>query len=60
MTLSDKFHSYLERYRCAIVYERDLGSDHPETIKSYEISNEMKLELQTMLKEADERLAENS
>lgn len=56
MSLSDRFHSYLERYRCAITYERDLGPEHPETIKSYEIANEYKIQFQKDLKELEERL----
>lgn len=60
MDLTSKFHSYLERYRCAVTAERDLGPHHPETIKSYEVANEYKVEFQNILKEVERRLEDDN
>jgi hypothetical protein len=56
--IRDKFHSYLEKYRCAIVAERDFGPHHPTTVSYYEIANAAKLQLQSDLDEAERYIDE--
>jgi hypothetical protein len=58
MKLRDKFHSYLEKYRCAIQAERDFGPYHETTKSYYAIANQSKLELQELLVAAEKYVEE--
>lgn len=54
LTLREKFHSYLEKYRVAVQHERDFGPQDPNTINYYKIANQAKLRLQQDLDDAEE------
>lgn len=56
--IRDRFHSYLEKYRCAVVAERDFGPHHETTISYYKMANEAKLKLQSDLDEAERYIDE--
>ena len=53
MTIRDKFHSYIEKYRTAIVAEKELGRDHDTTIEYFKIAQSSKAELVHDLDEAE-------
>lgn len=55
-TLRNKFHLYLDKYKVAVMAERDLGPDHEDTKNYFLIANQSKKSLQNDLKKAEEYL----